>query len=90
MARKIYQLMATISEWQNKQTGRKCRQTVSIGSVFEHPGGKLSARLQLLPVHSGWSGWLAFQPCTGPEEAPAEIEDDEPADDEHDDELPPF
>jgi hypothetical protein len=90
MARKIYQIMATISEWQDKQTGKRCRRTVSVGTVFEHAGGNLSARLELVPVHSGWSGWLAFQPCNAPEDAPAEIEAEEPAEDEHDDELPPF
>jgi hypothetical protein len=90
MARKIYQLMATIAEWQNKQTGRKCKRTVPIDTVFEHESGRLSARLELVPVHPGWSGWLAFQPCNAPEDAPAEIEADEPSDDEHDDELPPY
>jgi hypothetical protein len=86
MARKIYELVATVSEWQDKQTGKKCKRTLPIGTVFEHPGGRLSAKLEMLPIFPGWSGFVAFRPCAGPEEAPAEIEADEPADDE----PPPF
>ena len=79
-------MIATVSEWQDKQTGKRCRRTVPIGTVFEHPGGKLSAKLEMLPIFPGWSGFVALKPCS-------QIEPVEPEDDgieEEADELPPF
>jgi hypothetical protein len=86
MARKIYELVATVSEWQDKQTGKKCKRTLPIGTVFEHPGGRLSAKLEMLPIFPGWSGFVAFRPCAQGE--PLEPEPDEAGDEA--DELPPF
>ena len=53
--------MATIAEWTDPATNRKCKRTVSIGTVFESTNGKLSARIELIPVFPGWSGFVAFR-----------------------------
>lgn len=60
-SRRKFEMMATIAEWTDDATGKRCKRTVSIGTVFEHPSGKLSARLELVPVFPGWSGFLAFR-----------------------------
>lgn len=59
--RRKYELMATIAEWTEPSTGKRCKRTVSIGTVFESPNGKLSARIELIPVFPGWSGFVAFR-----------------------------
>lgn len=61
MSRRKFEMIATIAEWTEESTGKRCKRTVSIGTVFEHPSGKLSARLELVPVLPGWSGFVAFR-----------------------------
>jgi hypothetical protein len=81
MARKIFEMIATIGEWTDPQTGRRCKKTVPIGTVFEHESGRMSARLELVPVFPGWSGFVAFRPCAtaAREVAPEELESVEAA-----------
>ena len=56
-----FEMLATVSEWTDPATGRKCKRTVPIGTVFESDNGKFSARLELVPVLPGWSGFVAFR-----------------------------
>lgn len=56
-----FEMLATVSEWTDPATGRKCKRTVPIGTVFESENGKFSARLELVPVLPGWSGFVAFR-----------------------------
>lgn len=95
MSRIAYEMHATVSEWTDQATGKRCRRTVQIGTVFEHESGRLSARLELVPVLPGWSGFVAFRPVLPPgrrmppgmPDAPP-IPDEQPAGPDPDDDIP--
>ena len=59
--KKRYELIASISEWTDPATGKKCKRTAQIGTVFQSPSGKLSMKLELLPLIPNWSGFVAFR-----------------------------
>lgn len=59
-SRRKYEMLATVAEWKDAG-GRTQKRTVPIGTVFESPNGRLSARLELIPIHPGWSGFVAFR-----------------------------
>lgn len=65
--KKRYTLLATVSEWTDPATGKRCRRTAQIGTVFESPNGRLSMKLELLPLIPGWSGFVAFKDATSAE-----------------------
>ena len=48
--KKRYELFATVSEWTDPATGKKCKRTAQIGTVFQSPSGRLSMKLELLPL----------------------------------------
>ena len=72
-----YTLFATVAEWTDQTTGKRCKRTAQVGSVFQSPGGKLSMKLELLPLFPGWSGFIAFRDVTAPggELLPEDTED---------------
>lgn len=60
MNRRRYELIATTGEWTDGN-GQKHKKTAVIGTVFESPNGKLSARIELIPILPSWSGFVAFR-----------------------------
>lgn len=83
-----FEMIATVGEWTDSN-GKKCKRTAQIGTVFESKNGRLSARLELVPVFPGWSGFVAFRdvlppgrrvspgmpPAPAPEDAPPSDEE---------------
>jgi hypothetical protein len=59
MARKAYDVVATIGEYTDRN-GEKKKRTINIGSIFENEKGQLSMKLDSIPVGPGWSGWANF------------------------------
>jgi hypothetical protein len=59
MNRKKYDAVATIGEYTTK-TGEKKKRYTTIGSVFEDNAGRLSLKLDCVPVGPEWSGWVSF------------------------------
>jgi hypothetical protein len=59
MNRKKYDAVATIGEYTTK-AGEKKKQYTTIGSVFEDDAGRLSLKLDCVPVGPEWSGWVSF------------------------------
>lgn len=72
--KKRYELFATVSEWTDQTNGKKCRRTAQIGTVFESPGGRLSMKLELLPLIPGWSGFIAFKDVTSADTGPPAVQ----------------
>ena len=58
--RKKYDAVATIGEYTDKQTGEKKKRYATVGTVFENDEGKLSLKLDTIPIGPGWSGFIQF------------------------------
>ena len=58
--RKKYEAVATIGEYTDKQTGEKKKRYATVGTVFENDEGKLSLKLDTIPIGPGWSGFIQF------------------------------
>lgn len=59
MAKLKYEAVATTGEYTNKQGEKKKRYT-RVGNVFEDDQGRLSLKLDVIPVGPGWSGYISF------------------------------
>jgi len=59
MAKKIYDAVATIGEYKDRN-GETKKRYVNVGSVFENDKGQLSLKLDAVPVGQDWSGWISF------------------------------
>ena len=58
-AKKIYDAVATIGEYTDRQ-GQQKKRYVNVGSVFESDKGYLSLKIDSIPVDPEWSGWVSF------------------------------
>lgn len=90
---KKYELIASVGTYKDA-SGKTVKRWERVGVVFESPGGKLSARLDVLPLRD-WSGFLSFKPVLPPgRKVPPGFPDapdlPEAAADEHEDDAPPF
>ena len=69
--RKKYDAVATIGEYTTK-AGEKKKRYLTVGSVFVDDTGRLSLKLDGLPVGPEWSGWISFyEPMERPEQQDA-------------------
>ena len=59
MAKKIYDAVATIGEYTDKQ-GQTKKRYMNVGVVMENDSGQLSLKLETIPVGPTWSGWISF------------------------------
>lgn len=57
-----YEALATTGEYKDRQTGETKKRYTRVGSVFEQDDGRLSLKLDCVPVGQGWSGWISFFP----------------------------
>jgi hypothetical protein len=59
--RKYGDVMASVGEYQDDQ-GRKAKRWLKCGVVMkDDTSGKLSIKLDAVPVRPDWSGWLAVR-----------------------------
>ncbi len=68
MARKIYDVVATVGKYTDKQ-GNEKKRYVNVGAVFEGDNG-MSMKLETIPVGPEWSGWLSFYEPKARENSP--------------------
>jgi len=57
--KKIYDAVATVGKYTDQQ-GNEKKRYVTIGAVFEGDDGRLSMKLESVPVGPTWSGWVSF------------------------------
>jgi hypothetical protein len=57
--KKIYDAVATIGKYKDRQ-GNEKKRYINVGSVFQDDQGRMSLKLEVVPVGPEWSGWLAF------------------------------
>ncbi len=70
-SRKKFDAVATVGEYQ--QQGETKKRYQRVGAVFEDEQGRMSLKLDAVPVGQFWSGWISFfeprprqqQPATG-------------------------
>ena len=58
-ARKVFDLVATVGSYKDASGNEKKKYT-QCGAVFQQEDGRMSAKIETLPVGSEWSGWLSF------------------------------
>lgn len=59
MAKLVYDAVATIGKYTDKQ-GNEKKRYIPVGKVFESESGGLSLKLDAVPVDQEWSGWISF------------------------------
>lgn len=57
---KRYDAVATVGSYQDRATGETKKQFRNVGTLFEYADGRLSLKLECVPIVPEWSGWLAF------------------------------
>jgi len=55
-----YEAVATIGRYKDRTTGGERKHYQKVGTVFESEDGRLSLKLDTLPVGPQWSGYLSF------------------------------
>jgi hypothetical protein len=68
--RKIFDAVATVGEYTNR-AGEKKKRYQNVGAIFEDDEGRMSMKLEALPVSPAWSGWISFYEPKAPAGAPA-------------------
>ena len=58
-AHKKYDAVATIGTYKDRNGDEKKRYA-NVGTVFENEDGRLSLKLDTVPVGQEWSGWISF------------------------------
>ena len=56
---KKYEAVATVGEYTDRN-GDKKKRYQNVGTVFENEDGRLSLKLDAIPVGPEWSGWISF------------------------------
>lgn len=57
--RKKYDIVATVGKYTDRQSGEEKKRYQNVGAVFEDDNGRLSIKLDTVPITPEWSGWLA-------------------------------
>lgn len=57
--KKKYDAVATVGKYTGKD-GTEKKRYLTVGTVFEGDGGKLSLKLDGMPVSPDWTGWISF------------------------------
>ena len=62
--KKTHDLVATVGEYQDKQSGEMKKRYVNCGVVLtDEETGRMSIKLETVPVSPEWSGWFSlFEP----------------------------
>ena len=59
-ARRTHDLVATIGTYEDRQTGEKKKRYQNVGSAFTGEDGRMSLKLDAVPVGPEWSGWISL------------------------------
>lgn len=59
MTKKVYDVVATVGEYTTK-SGEKKKRYMTVGACFQNEQGRMSIKLEAVPVGQDWSGWLSL------------------------------
>lgn len=62
-ARRTHDVVATVGEYSDRETGEKKKRFSTCGSAFSDDQGRISIKLDTIPVGPDWSGWLSLYPA---------------------------
>jgi hypothetical protein len=69
--RKKYDLVATVGTYRAND-GTEKKRHINVGSVFENEEGRISIKVDSVPVGQEWNGWLScYEPTQRGESRPA-------------------
>ena len=71
-----HDIVATIGEYTDRQTGQKKKRYLTVGKCFTDDQGRQSLKIDAIPG-PGWSGWLSLYPVE--RQAPRQAPDPRPA-----------
>lgn len=60
MAKFTHDVVATTGEYTDRQSGEKKKIYTKVGAAFTDEQGRISIKLDLVPVGPDWSGWLSL------------------------------
>ena len=60
MAKKAFDVVATTGTYQSG--GQEKKRYTTCGAAFTDDQGRISIKLETVPVGPGWSGWLSLYP----------------------------
>ena len=60
MAKFTHDVVATTGEYTDRQSGEKKKSYTKVGAAFTDDQGRISIKLDLVPVGPDWSGWLSL------------------------------
>lgn len=89
-----HDIVATIGEYTDRQTGQKKKRYATCGKAFTDDEGRVSLKLDVIPVSPSWSGWLSLYPVErqaprqAPDPRPAATAAPPPDDPDEDEEIP--
>jgi hypothetical protein len=74
--KKVFDAVVSVGEYEDRETGKRKQQYRTVGAVLQSDDGRLSLKLELMPV-TGFNGWVNFYPPREREQkAPAQQTDD--------------
>jgi hypothetical protein len=64
MMRKYLEAVATVGTYKDRETGEEKKRRLNVGTLFrDDETGRLSLKLEAVPVGKDWSGWIdLFEP----------------------------
>ncbi len=63
--------VATIGKYKDRTTGEEKKNFLTVGKLFTDAEGRMSLKLDAVPVNPEWSGWLSFYPRKTDQRSPA-------------------
>jgi len=66
-AKRTHDVVATVGRYKD-QSGEEKKRYVNVGSAFTDEQGRISIKLETVPVTPDWSGWLSLYPVKDKEQ----------------------
>lgn len=85
MAKSTYthDVVATIGEYKDRHSGEMKKRYTAIGKGFTDDQGRISFKLDCIPVGPEWSGWASLYPAKDREPQREALASQQPADRQH-------
>ena len=62
MAKATHKIVATVGTYKDRQTGEEKKRYLTVGTAFTDDQGRISLKIDAMPVSPEWSGWLSLYP----------------------------